>query len=217
VAYIDKYAARRPNIGATAAVIVIEAMLAIAVVRGLGVTLLPHVNPANPIGIDIPLAKPPPPATEKPPVVRPDQHPIVTPPLTPPASGLGMPVGPIPLDPPAPLPTAAPLAPVPVPTPVALGRPAMPRGNPASWVSDSDYPARDLREGNQGRVGFALSLGADGKVSSCRVTSSSGYPGLDEATCTLVARRAHFTPAMGADGRPGAGSYSGTIRWVIPD
>ena len=77
--------------------------------------------------------------------------------------------------------------------------------------------ARDLREGNQGRVGFALSLAADGRVAACRVTSSSGHPGLDEATCALVSRRARFTPATGPDGHPGAGSYSGTIRWVIPD
>lgn len=215
MAYLDKDAARRPNIGATAAVIVIEAALAVAVVRGLGIPLLPRTISRNPIGIDINLPPPKPAPSEKPVEHLPDAHPTQPPPV----GGLGKTVDSIPLDPPSPVPvpTAAPIAPLPVPTPVALGRPAMPRGNPASWVSDSDYPSRELREGSQGRVGFALSLAADGRVSSCRVTASSGHPGLDEATCTLVARRARFIPAMGPDGRASAGSYSGTIRWVIPD
>jgi len=215
--YLDRYAAMRPNYAAAAAVIAIEAALFMAVVRGLAVNFLPREAPRRPIAEGIPLPQPTP--TEKPPHHRPDNHPTATPPFTPPVGGLARPVDPIPLDPPLPVPspvqTFQPLQPT--PSPVALGHPAVPRGNPAGWVSDSDYPSRDLREGNQGRVGFSLSLGTDGRVTACRVTSSSGHAGLDEATCALVARRARFVPAAGPDGRPAAGSYSGTIRWVIPD
>ena len=215
--YLDTNAARRPNYAAAAAVIAIEAALVLAVVRGLAVTFLPREDPGRTIAEDIPLPQPAP--TEKPPEHSPDDRPTVTRPFTPPTGGLARPVDPIPLDPPSPVPSPAPTfqPPQPMPSPVALGQPAVPRGNPASWVSESDYPARDIREGNQGRVGFALSLGADGRVTACRVTSSSGHAGLDAATCTLVTRRARFSPATGPDGRPVAGSYSGTIRWVIPD
>ena len=221
MAYLDKNAARRPNIAATAAVIAIEAALVVAVVQGLAVSLSPRERPWHTGGEQIPLPQPTPTpkASESPRPHDPirDPHPVPVPSTPPLGTGAGplSPPDPFPSPIPSPLPTFQP--PQPSPSPVSLARPAMPRGNPASWVSDSDYPARDLREGNQGRVGFALSLGADGRVASCRVTASSGHPGLDEATCTLVARRARFTPAMGADGRPGAGSYSGTIRWVIPD
>ena len=218
MAYLDRYAARRPNIAATAAVITIEAALAVAIVRGLGVTLLPHAAPDRTYAENVRLPEPSPSATPRHehPV---EQHQAQTPPLAPNASGLAKPLDPLPLDPPAPapLPTAAPVAPLPMPTPMPLGKAAMPRGNPANWVSDSDYPSRDLREGNQGRVGFVLSLGIDGRVASCRVTSSSGHPGLDDTTCALVARRARFSPAIGPDGQATAGTYSGTIRWVIPD
>jgi protein TonB len=55
----------------------------------------------------------------------------------------------------------------------------------------------------------------DGRVADCTITSSSGSPDLDEATCANVTRRARFNPAM-ADGKPTTGSYSGRIRWVIP-
>lgn len=217
MAYLDKYAARRPNYAATAAVIAIEAALILAVVRGLGVTILPHTDPGHIYADNVPVPQPTP--TEKPPEHKADKHVTVAPPFTPQVGGLVRQIEPILIDlpTPAPSPVATFLPTQPKPNPVALGHPAVPRGNPAGWVSDSDYPARDLREGSQGRVGFALSLGADGRVTSCRVTSSSGHAGLDEATCTLVARRARFSPAVGPDGLASAGSYSGTIRWVIPD
>jgi protein TonB len=60
-------------------------------------------------------------------------------------------------------------------------------------------------------------VGADGKVSSCQVTSSSGSPDLDEATCSNVTRRARFNPATDGEGQPTSGSYSGRVRWVIPE
>lgn len=217
MAYLDTYAAKRPNIAVTAAVVAIEAALAVAVMRGLAVTVLPHKEPDRLYADNVPVPHPTP--TEKPPEHKADKQPAVTPPYSSPVVGPLKPVEPILIDlpTPAPSPVATFQPPKPIPTPVALGRPAMPRGDPANWVSTSDYPSRDLREGNQGRVGFALALGLDGRVTSCRVTAPSGHPGLDEATCNLVAHRARFTPALGSDGRPSAGSYSGTIRWVIPD
>ena len=58
---------------------------------------------------------------------------------------------------------------------------------------------------------------ADGRVSGCTITGSSGYSALDAATCALVIKRAKFQPARGGEGEPVAGSYSNAIDWQLPD
>lgn len=120
--------------------------------------------------------------------------------------------------PPAPPPIVlAPPAPVPAPPPPPKGPTvtAQPKSNPASWATDADYPSRALRANEQGTTGFRVTIGPDGRVTDCQVTSSSGSQELDQTTCTLVTRRARFKPAM-MDGQPTSGSYSNRIRWVVP-
>jgi protein TonB len=92
----------------------------------------------------------------------------------------------------------------------------VPRGNPMEWVTTDDYPSRALRENAQGVTAFRLTVGTDGKVSGCTVTSSSGNAELDAAACTYASRRARFTPAKDGDGQPTTGSYSKSVRWVVP-
>ena len=118
--------------------------------------------------------------------------------------------------PPAPI-MLAPPAPVPAPPPprVAATR-AVPRGSPGSWATSNDYPSRALREEREGTTGFRVSIGPDGRVTDCQITSSSGSPDLDEATCANVTRRARFKPATDANGQPVGDSYSNRVRWVIP-
>lgn len=157
---------------------------------------------------------PPPPKHDTPP------PPIVAPPppvnvnITPPP--IQTVVTPPPPAPPAPVlaPPAPPAPPPPAPKGPAI--PASPRGDPGSWASSEDYPSAALREGAQGTAGFHLTIGPDGRVTSCEITSSSGNDQLDKATCQLVSRRARFTPAKDSDGHPMAGSYSNRIRWQVP-
>lgn len=134
-------------------------------------------------------------------VAPPMQNQIVTVPVAPPPA-------PIVLAPPAPAPPAP-------PAPRGPTSGAQPKGNPADWATTEDYPARALREERAGTTGFRLSVGADGRPTDCQVTSSSGSPDLDAATCSNVMRRARFKPAM-QDGQPVSASYSNRIRWVIP-
>lgn len=108
------------------------------------------------------------------------------------------------------------ILPPPDPTPTFQPRMAIPRGNPGYWATTNDYPARDLREGNQGIARFLLTIGADGRVQSCRITQSTGFSGLDDATCRNVSRRARFDPATDGTGAPVSGTYSGSVRWLIP-
>lgn len=120
--------------------------------------------------------------------------------------------------PPAPPIILAPPAPVPPPPPPPQkASKASPRGNPANWATANDYPSRALREERTGTTGFRVTVGGDGRVVSCEITSSSGHPDLDQATCANVTRRARFTPAKDAAGNPVQDTYSNRIRWVIPE
>ena len=95
-------------------------------------------------------------------------------------------------------------------------QPARPVGNPGPWTTSADYPLRALREGREGNATFFVTVNADGRVSSCRIIESSGHADLDDATCKNVIRRARFNPATDASGQPTIGTYSNTVRWVIP-
>jgi len=112
--------------------------------------------------------------------------------------------------------TPAPPPPPPPPPPKFQPKAPGPKGSPANWATSNDYPSRALREEREGSTGFRVSVGTDGKVTSCEVIRSSGSPDLDQATCDNVRRRARFTPATDGEGNPVSGSYSNTIRWVIP-
>ena len=158
---------------------------------------------------------------EKPPPPKKDAAPppiLVPPPLVnvatrPPA----LETTPVPMPPPPPnlAPVAAPPAPAPPPPRIQPKR-AVPKGSPANWATTNDYPTRALREERAGTTGFRVTVGPDGRVSSCSVTSSSGSADLDEATCSNVTRRARFTPATDGEGNPTTDSYTNRIRWVIP-
>ena len=54
-------------------------------------------------------------------------------------------------------------------------------------------------------------------MTNCTITSSTGHPDLDEATCRLLPRRARFTPAKGSDGNEMPDTYTGRITWRLPE
>ena len=109
-------------------------------------------------------------------------------------------------------------APAPKAPPKSLGKTksATPINNPGSWVATTDYPSAALRERREGTTAFRLTVDKAGRVTDCMITSSSGSPDLDQATCSLVMRRAQFTPALDAKGKPTTGTFSTRVRWVIP-
>jgi protein TonB len=111
---------------------------------------------------------------------------------------------------------APPPAPPPPPAAKQAAKGVSPRGNPGSWATTEDYPSRALREEKQGTTGFRLEVGADGRVTSCTVTQSSGSPELDDATCKLVSRRARFSPAEDDQGNKIPSTYANRIQWRIP-
>lgn len=122
-----------------------------------------------------------------------------------------VPVAPPP--PPAPVLVVAPPAP---PPPRFTPKGATPKGNPGNWATANDYPSRALREDREGTTGFRVTIGPDGRVTDCQITSSSGSPDLDQTACDKIRQRARFNPATDGEGNPTSGSYSNRVRWVIP-
>lgn len=150
---------------------------------------------------------PPPPVAPPPPInIAPAPPPIRTQPTIPP-----------PAPPVLRVPPPAPPAPPPPPPPRFQPKSPEPRGNPGRWANTNDYPSRALREEREGITRFTLSVGANGRVTSCRVTGSSGHSDLDDTTCRLMERRARFNPATDGNGAEVAGTWSSAVRWEIPD
>lgn len=56
-------------------------------------------------------------------------------------------------------------------------------------------PAAALEGGEQGSVSCRLQVDAEGRVTKCEVTGSSGPATLDAATCPLLLERARFITA----------------------
>lgn len=94
---------------------------------------------------------------------------------------------------------------------------ARPANDPLSWLSTDDYPARALRSEAEGVAGYRLIVGTNGRVSACEVTRSTGNSLLDEATCKFITRRARFEAATDETGAKAVGSYTGTVKWDIPE
>jgi len=120
-------------------------------------------------------------------------------------------------------PPAPPARVVPPPAPPAPPAPRVqpkapnPRGNPGSWATTDDYPARALREEREGVTRFRVTVDTRGRVTSCEVTGSSGSPDLDDAACKAISRRARFEPATDGNGQPTTGTYSNSVRWQMPE
>lgn len=183
----------------------------------------------------IPLVKPPevppPPADPAPPREPQAMSQVTTvPPLVPTPQTPSL-VSPVPsepirivLAPPGPetiLPVVIPIPPLPVPEPdppAPRARPVAlaPRGNPATWVTNDDYPSAALRNEERGRTRFALSVAPDGRPTACAITGSSGSATLDQAACRLLMKRARFAPGKDADGRATGGTWTKSFLWQIP-
>ncbi|QZP08565.1 energy transducer TonB [Caenibius sp. WL] len=157
------------------------------------------------------LPPPPPPKEAPPPPIVAPPPPINISPAPPPISTVTH----APPPPPIVIPTAAPPPPPPPPPRVAPKAP-QPRNSPGSWATPDDYPTKAMREDRAGTTRFSVTVDAEGKVTSCQVTGSSGHSDLDDATCKLVTRRARFKPATDGEGNPTTGSYSNAVRWQIP-
>ena len=82
-------------------------------------------------------------------------------------------------------------------------------------LRDSDYPRAAYDAGIGGTVSIRFIVGVDGRVTSCRVTHSSGNADLDEATCRLIMQRHRYRPATDASGRKVPDVWTGDHVWAV--
>jgi len=150
---------------------------------------------------------PPPPVAPPPPIsIAPRPPEIRTQPNIPPPA------------PPARLvpPPAPPAAPAPPPAAPSQARPVA-RDGFNRWAAriQEAYPARAIRQELEGNVGVSVVIGADGRVTSCSVTASSGESILDEAACEGMQRYARYNPALNDAGQPTTGRDTLTIVYRL--
>jgi protein TonB len=160
---------------------------------------------------------------EEPPPPPPDAPEVIPPPVAPPPP-INISVAPPQIQtvdtppPPAPVfvrPSAPPAPPPPPPAP-SKARGATPDGL-GRWSAriQENYPPRAVRDEVEGRVGVRVTVGPNGRVADCSVTSSSGSSILDDAACAGMRSYARFNPAWDAAGNPISGSYSTTIVYNL--
>jgi len=234
MAYADALSARERGKG-IAGVVAIHAGVAGLLAVGLTVTGVVTPKKDDPLGATTIYSPPPPPPEPPEPVERkverprtvdtqilapprpidppdnqsltgtiPDPGPITFPDIGPIGLGGGEGTGPV-------------VEPSPSPTPMFDPVAASPRDNPGAWITDSDYRSTWIRREMTGTASFALGINTKGRVTDCRITRSTGYTALDAATCKLISRRARFEPARNSDGQVTSGTYSNSIRWVLPE
>lgn len=89
--------------------------------------------------------------------------------------------------------------------------------NQRSWQQRimDNYPARAVRDETEGTVGVRVQVGANGRVSSCSVTSSSGSSILDDAACADITRYGRFNPALDDAGNATSGQWSTRIVYQL--
>jgi periplasmic protein TonB len=99
-----------------------------------------------------------------------------------------------------------------------LGRPTSPPTPPrlrSGTISNDDYPAAAIAALAEGTTRASLEIDANGRVTGCSVTDSSGNAALDSTTCSLTQRRYRFAPAT-RGGQPVPTTYSVSVRWMLP-
>lgn len=91
-----------------------------------------------------------------------------------------------------------------------------PKGDVRSVFTADDYPVSAQRNGEEGTAQAQLTVGLNGRVTRCDIIRSSGSQSLDDATCSILEKRARFTPASDADGKPVAATVvTPPITWKL--
>jgi protein TonB len=163
----------------------------------------------------------PEPEEEPPPPPPPDE--VVPPPPVAPPPPINVSVAPPQIQtvdrppPPAPVFVQPSRPPVPPPPPApSKARGVTPDGL-ARWSAriQENYPPRAVRDEIEGRVGVRVTVGPNGRVADCSVTSPSGSSILDDAACSGMRSYARFNPALDAAGNPISGQYTTTIVYDL--
>lgn len=195
MSYVDT--SRRPPAPAVALVVGVHAFLAYAFVTGLAYTVVEQIAPELKT-FDV--VEPAPPAEEPLPEPQAAENPS-------PVDVSASPV-PVPLNPLSNAQTRGPAS----QGGAAASSARLLRG---AFNNDTDYPGAARRAEQQGTVRVSYTVGADGRVSNCAVTQSSGSSSLDSTTCRIFERRFRYAPARDAAGNPVSTTVRSTVTWQL--
>jgi protein TonB len=224
MAYLDNKHAHKRLAGVTG-VALVHIALAIGLTAGLTIKFVKPAPEGEFGGGQIPIPPPPPTDTPTPQPSATAQTTPTTPiPPIPVPTSTASPVQPTPADPPTGAAstggTATQVDPGPPPQPpqpTYTPRPPVPANGPTGWVTTDDYPRIGLTRGYEGTARYEVDVSVAGRVTGCRIASSSGHDVLDQATCRRITQRARFRPATDRSGSEVAGTYRGSVTWQIPD
>jgi Gram-negative bacterial TonB protein C-terminal len=94
-----------------------------------------------------------------------------------------------------------------------LVRWAMPSNNPGDWIRSSEYPSKMLDVNQPAIVEFRLEVDETGNATQCHIQQTTRPKDFDTAVCKGIMKRAKFTPALDAEGKPLRSYYQNTVRF----
>ncbi|TPG10798.1 TonB family protein [Sphingomonas oligophenolica] len=80
----------------------------------------------------------------------------------------------------------------------------------------ANYPPESMRRGEEGVVGVRVTTDRKGAMTDCKVTKTSGYIGLDTASCDMLLAYGRTQPFLGPDGRKVIREQDGQVYWQLP-
>jgi hypothetical protein len=80
----------------------------------------------------------------------------------------------------------------------AVATEPQPQGNQAQWIRSSDFPLSVWSHATL--TSYDLTLDTEGRPIRCEITHSSGSAKIDTVICSSLMRRAHYKPALDANG-----------------
>ncbi len=93
----------------------------------------------------------------------------------------------------------------------------MPVKSPATWLHSGDFPVKALLAGHNGLIRFRLDVDELGHPVGCTVLYRTNPDEFADLSCKLLLKRAQFTAALDAQGKPVKSFYINSIRWVAGD
>lgn len=96
----------------------------------------------------------------------------------------------------------------------SLSKHAQPASSPGNWLGTNDYPQASWTQGHNGLVRFRIDVDPSGHPTGCRVLYRTNPDEFADLSCKLLMKRARFTPALDAAGKPVKSFYINNIRWV---
>ena len=96
----------------------------------------------------------------------------------------------------------------------SLSRKARPLSNPVMWFRTNDFPINAAMMGHNGLVQVRMDVDAEGKMAGCHVLRRTNPDEFAEITCEILGKRARFSPALDAIGKPVKSFYMFKLHWI---